>query len=1024
VVDSPTAVSFTIPGQIPIIMGNAGNQQATLVFRNGSSPAVTCTYKGGASASHPTTPVETIKGLKYQFQSCSDGSQAGATALATHFELSLIGVDCQSPATVTKARVHLGGDQCSDAVVEFISPDDTYSMRTQFSWTATQPVAETNAAGNPTLWYAMIYIHDSRQPDALDSLLIHHQKPPIFVTPGQTFPKLCGKLESAGDGEGHFEYALLTGAAYNKLRSLALAAGADLGTRGLFKVIKILTAPVAGAANADGSVSTDFLKAGGFRYMGYLAGQTVTHPDGTTDVIARPDWWDPLDWPGDVWDAGKSAGEWVLVKLGNLVNTFLPAVTVSLRLRAFSKDPVFSGQPLIRGWGQYAGTPPAEIGISGVRVNLWYITATIMSVFGDTTDANGQITVQAPEDMPFVFAEVPLENDAANITWNGITTHTMVAWPPHLNVMDGDTTSEIDDSTYLNPLAQFSDGRDFLMKEAAYTPHKVKVAEGYVINSIAWAIGGHAVTPCATFPNLVFAGINFTSFLSDVALLTFFSPGALAALVALPWETAVNSDMWLPDYDDNIFQSRGVWTHEYGHYALCSMMNDSSNTAFVQLTAATLQQAFTGSDIGTGDEARILNEAFADFFAAQVAGGTNYYQQPEYPPNSQLSDNISYCYGYPCLEKNRFETDTGREVIARDITLFMDAFDGNETPNWTDAGDSWTKTSSSPVTLGYASQKYADSCLAGNAVVPVGSSYTCDEPVMMAGPQIHDWINEWAYSSLTLNHTSIMKTLASVAQSKTNAKWCDVCRLFAAHTSAHAALPQDLGLTAQVPITQFADVCLSSPIKDWIGAPPDPDLTRILNSGPYQCEVCIPGSTPGPNGCICGAHQIPFGFDSPNCYQCAANDIAVLIGPNWNCVSCDLGVPVAGQNLCQCNLGAVQQADGTCQCGPSSTPAGDGTCQCIPGATRAPDGTCVGGCSPTQIWQGGVCVDCTDASWPNPTQTACLTCPASTPYCIPFTGDLSCHGDCVSDCGPFNAPPAPGSDLCGQRCTGPGPCQF
>jgi hypothetical protein len=149
----------------------------------------------------------------------------------------------------------------------------------------------------------MIYIHDSRQLEVLDSLLIHHQKPPIFLAPGQTLPKPCGKLESVGDGDGYFEYVLLTGVAYNKLRTLALAAGADLGTRGLFKVIKILTPPVAGAANADGSVSTDFLKAGGFRYMGYLGGQTVTHSDGTSDVIARPTWyWDPLDWLGYLWD--------------------------------------------------------------------------------------------------------------------------------------------------------------------------------------------------------------------------------------------------------------------------------------------------------------------------------------------------------------------------------------------------------------------------------------------------------------------------------------------------------------------------------------------------------------------------------------------------------------------------------------------------------------------------------------------------------------------------------------------------
>ena len=706
----------------------------------------------------------------------------------------------------------------------------------------------------------------------------------------------------------------------------------------------------------------------------------------------------------------------MLNKAGELTLVFWPGATASVRLRAFSNDPVFKGQPLIRGWGQDPVAPPKEIGVPGVQVNLWYNSLSVVSPYGGTTDADGVATITVPKWLPFIFAEVQLDNDAAKITWNGLATHTIVAWPDHLDWVTGDTSTEIDDAGYLNALAQFSDGRDFLMKMASYTPHKVRVAEGFAINTLALATGGNAVTPCATFPNLVFAGASFASYLSDAALLMFFNPGALVALAALPWQKAVESDMWLPDTDDKVFFSRGVWTHEYGHYALCSMMDDATSTAFVQLTVATVQQIFSGMDIEPGDEARILNEAFADFFAAQVAGGTNYYK----PNGSVNSDLINYCFEKPCLEENKVvsSTSTGFDVIARDITLFMDAFDGMRSPTWPGSGDSWMRTSSNPVTLAYASQKYADSCLAGGA-----AGYTCDEPVMMDGPQIRDWINEWVYNSLSLNHNSMMTALATTARTKANATWCDVCRLFAAHTSAHAALPQDVGLTAQVPIAAFADVCLTSPIKDWIGSPPDPNLDRILSVPPSRCDVCLPGSTPGPDRCICGAHQVPVP-NSPNCYECAASEIAVLDGPNWNCRSCALGVPIAGQNACQCNFGAIQKADGTCECGPSSTPAGNGTCECIPGATQLADGTCVGGCGSHQIWQGGVCVDCMDASWPNSTHTTCLTCPAATPNCIPTTQDLLCHGNCVIDCGPFNAAPAPGSHLCGQRCTGPGPCQM
>ena len=598
VADHAPAVSFTIPDQIPVILGNAGNQQATLVFRNGAGPVVTCTYQGGSAESHPTTALEYVKGLSYQFQSCSSGIQPGATALATHFELSLLGVDCQYSASVAKARVHLGGSQCSDVVADFISPDDTYTTRTQFSWTATQTVAETNAAGNPTLWYAMIYIHDERQPDALDSLLIHHQKAPIFLAPNQTIPNLCGRLESVGDGEGHFEYALLTGAAFNKLRALALAAGADLGAQGLFKVIKIITPPAAGEANADGSVSIDYLKSAGFQYMGYLSGETVTHPDGSTEVIARSDWFNPLSWPGDAWDGIKDGGEWVLGEWGSAANALLPSATVSVHLRAFSDDPAFQGQALVHGSGKYAGQ---EIGILGVRVNFWYLSvgnsigslglAPIIAPYGGTTDAHGLLTARVPMFSKLAAVEIPLDSDAAKITWNGIMTTTMVLEMKELDSIDGDKSAEIDDAGYMNVLAQFADGHEYLRDIVGYTPHKEKVAEGTAVNTLAQGNGNNPVTTCATFPNLVFYGTTFASWMIDSVLPTILPPALLttAALATVPIEFALNSDLWMATTKEDVFHSRGIWTHEYGHYSLCSMIADrGASAALSSLTTMTI----------------------------------------------------------------------------------------------------------------------------------------------------------------------------------------------------------------------------------------------------------------------------------------------------------------------------------------------------------------------------------------------------------------------------------------------------
>ncbi len=367
-----------------------------------------------------------------------------------------------------------------------------------------------------------------------------------------------------------------------------------------------------------------------------------------------------------------------------------------------------------------------------------------------------------------------------------------------------------------------------------------------------------------------------------------------------------------------------------------------------------------------------------------MVGGTNYYKDPP-PPGSELFDNIYYCIAPPCLEKNMSATDTGNAMIARDITIFMDAFDGIDGSGVPDAGDSWIASTSNPGTLTYASQKYANSCIPGQSTSSFFS--TCDEPVWMEGPHIRQWINNWVALTNFLSHSSFMSALAYTARTQEDYSWCDVCRLFAIHTPGNEATPQDLGLTTPVPIAQYSGACLSSPIKDWIGPPPDPSLTdldRVCNPQPYVCEVCLAGSIAGPDGCICGPHQIPNGF---NCSQCPADEIAVLVGTTWHCYTCGPGVPIDGQNACQCN----------------------------PTATQAPDGTCTSICSRHAVLQGGQCVDCgPSASYPDPTDTVCLSCPPSAPYCDPAPDDGLCYGNCLASCCAKGwANPQPGSMLCG-----------
>ncbi|MEO0336540.1 MAG: hypothetical protein AAF202_09100 [Pseudomonadota bacterium] len=76
-------VSFqiTLPEEVPVIAGNAGNHSLTVVVDEDGANVV-CSYKGGADVSKPIrsgNPTQIEKGQKYHFQSCSDGTSASET---------------------------------------------------------------------------------------------------------------------------------------------------------------------------------------------------------------------------------------------------------------------------------------------------------------------------------------------------------------------------------------------------------------------------------------------------------------------------------------------------------------------------------------------------------------------------------------------------------------------------------------------------------------------------------------------------------------------------------------------------------------------------------------------------------------------------------------------------------------------------------------------------------------------------------------------------------------------------------
>jgi hypothetical protein len=97
-------IEFPIPAEIPVTIGNAGNQFALFTYRDpGENALVTCTYQGGADIQSPTTPDQVALGLSYQFRSCDNGLLEGQFADADYLKLEVLGGDPN--AGPTEARL-------------------------------------------------------------------------------------------------------------------------------------------------------------------------------------------------------------------------------------------------------------------------------------------------------------------------------------------------------------------------------------------------------------------------------------------------------------------------------------------------------------------------------------------------------------------------------------------------------------------------------------------------------------------------------------------------------------------------------------------------------------------------------------------------------------------------------------------------------------------------------------------------------------------------------------------------------
>ena len=515
-------------------------------------------------------------------------------------------------------------------------------------------------------------------------------------------------------------------------------------------------------------------------------------------------------------DAVEKGIGWVDRELQGSVN-----LTVHLDLR--NTDAAFGGPigdlwPAIRTTGSsgrrccgrgraQAGAPLA---LSGVVVAARQKTLQIgdfgiTTRFPGTTDANGTAHMSVTKGKATGIC-LDLENDAATVN-DYFTRMEICSFEKGETTAAGkvttarsytsDTTLDVElQNKYLNVLAQLTDGSAYLNDVAHYAAHKASVLAGPMANALSPLTKGRAVTPCLGLPD---GALD----LVDGGLIKAASrhPAARGRGVGgrdSPRRRRRCSRSTSPSDDGENLTSRGVASHEYGHFAMCSMLADEDKTKMIEIPSLLIQRIIEGSYMDVGDEATRVMEAWADFFAGQTAGGYDDFSLENGAADPQ--GVMGYCDGTrdattggACWDWNYVEDVTARPnpnapfedigtplQMRRVATTLFDASAwpprGGDDPG---QGDFW----------------HLDPTTHLFAVASAHRGDAHDESIALPGAAMRTLIHNWTHATWPLGwqvteqqlfgalNATIRGTPKDVSRPLDTYGWCDACALFALHAA-------------------------------------------------------------------------------------------------------------------------------------------------------------------------------------------------------------------------------------------------
>jgi hypothetical protein len=466
-----------------------------------------------------------------------------------------------------------------------------------FRWSDVAPLPDhpPDSTEPPPVYYVQIYVRSPDELRELEELGVHYDPAPLFDAEWPNRPVLMTFEGDPDDQGGLFVYCLMPAITYNAIREATLAGEETYRAMILREVPEEARAP-------DGSVS--------YEHMADNFGEFAPPYEEIVDEgeVGPP----TLDGFEVQERIGRRLRNWVRRKVsevreavdlvrrgvGLLIRAFRLETTLRITVDAKSRAENMPGK-LLQAWGAEFGQP---LPLANTRVNVQQWGG--IALHKARTNDQGFARVKVGRDRR---AKVCVEGDSAAARLeHGVLFPVRVCSKTFVpKDKEQEYRLQLDDESF-HALAQIIDGRKYASRALGFRPPKAMVQRGWIAKRLSHE--SRPYVPCL-------AATNASNTVVEKIAAGLTSAVPFAGVAA---ELLFTTDIMLPDGSAN---GRSTSTHEYGHFFLCTLLAHENPQAYDRVWSDVVEHAF----LDDASEIRGINEGFADWFASQVAGGVNYF---------------------------------------------------------------------------------------------------------------------------------------------------------------------------------------------------------------------------------------------------------------------------------------------------------------------------------------------------------------------------------------------------------------